>query len=191
MASNREFDLVIFGATGFTGQFVVEEVARTVQNDSIKWAVAGRNKEKLSEALKIATKEVGYELQNIPIIEADVANQESLVSMAKRTRLVLNTVGPYRFFGEQVVKACVESATHHLDVSGEPQYLETMQLLYNKKAEEKGIYIVGACGWDSIPCDVGLEFLNQNFGGELNSVETYMKLKAGPQVIYLINIFIH
>jgi len=94
---------------------------------------------------------------------------------------VLNTVGPYRFFGEQMVKACVETATSHLDISGEPDYMERMQLTYNKAARDKGIYIASACGWDSIPADLGIQFLKKNFNGEVNAVESYMSIKTGPQ----------
>ncbi|CAG2109206.1 unnamed protein product, partial [Medioppia subpectinata] len=79
-----------------------------------------------------------------------------------------------------VVKACVETATNHLDISGEPQYMESMQLKYNKAAQEKGIYIASACGWDSIPCDLGVQFLKKHFNGELNSVETFLTVKTGP-----------
>jgi len=180
----REFDLIVFGASGFTGQFVVEEVARTAQKDPIKWAIAGRSIQKLDQVLTTASTETGLDLKNIPKIEADISSDESLLAMSQRTRLVLNCVGPYRFYGEQVVKACVEAATNHIDISGEPQYMETMQLKYNKAAEEKGIYIISACGWDSIPCDLGVQYLKNNFDGELNAVETFMSIQTGPQVRY-------
>ena len=180
----REFDLIVFGASGFTGQFVVEEVARTAQKDAINWAISGRSVQKLEEVLNIASKEVGLDLKNIPKIVADVSSDESLQAMSRRTRLVLNCVGPYRFFGEQVVRACVETATNHIDISGEPQYMESMQLKYNKAAQEKGIYIISACGWDSIPSDLGVQYLKKHFDGELDAVETYMTIKTGPHVRY-------
>ncbi len=75
--------------------------------------------------------------------------------MASRARVVLNCVGPYRFFGEQVVRACLAGGAHHVDISGEPQFLESMQLKYGEEAESKGLYIIGSCGFDSIPSDVG------------------------------------
>jgi len=155
MTTNREFDCIIFGATGFTGQFVVEEVARTAVEDPIKWAVAGRSKDKLQQTLSDASKEVKMDLNGVTKIEADVSDESSLLAMCQQARLIINCVGPYRFFGEQVVKACIEAGTHHVDISGEPQFLELMQLQYFKQAQDKGIYIVGACGWDSIPCDLG------------------------------------
>ncbi len=76
----------------------------------------------------------------------------------------------------------METSTHHLDISGEPQFLEGMQLKYNKEAKEKGVYIIGCCGWDSIPVDLGVQYLKKHFGGELNSVETYLTTKNGPNV---------
>ena len=158
---NREFDIVVFGATGYTGQFVVEEVATTLQKENTKftWAIAGRNKNKLNEVLKTASKQVNQELDGIGLIEADVSNEESLLAMCKRTRLVMNCVGPYRLYGEPVIKACIEAGTHHVDISGEPCYMETVQLLHSKEAENKEIYIIGSCGWDSIPCDLGINFI--------------------------------
>lgn len=120
-------------------------------------------------------KKAGQDLSGIPIIIADVKDQQSLVDMAKKAKVVVNTCGPYRHFGEQVVKACIEAGTHHVDVSGEPQYMETMQLKYNEQAREKGVYIVSACGFDSIPADMGTVFLQENFNGTVNSVETYLR----------------
>lgn len=86
----------------------------------------------------------------------------------------MNTCGPYRFYGEAVVKACITAGTHHVDVSGEPQYMERMQLEYNDLAREKGVYVISACGFDSIPADLGTVFLENHFDGEVNSIETYL-----------------
>lgn len=104
----------------------------------------------------------------IPTIIANVRDEKSLVAMTSRAKLILNCCGPYRFLGEQVVKACIETGTHHIDVSGEPQYMERMQLEYNKPAKDKGIYIVSACGYDSIPTDMGVVFAQKKFEGNKN-----------------------
>lgn len=85
--------------------------------------------------------------------------------MTKMAKVIINCCGPYRFYGENVVKACVDTRTHHVDISGEPEYMERMQLKYHDIAKEKGIYIVSACGLDSIPADLGVVFLEQNFNG--------------------------
>ncbi|VDM67672.1 unnamed protein product [Strongylus vulgaris] len=100
--------------------------------------------------------------------------------MASKTKVIINAVGPYRLYGEPVVKAAVENGANHVDISGEPAYLEKMQMIYGEKAKEKGVYIVGACGWDSIPCDLGVNFLKEKFEGDLNHVETFVQMVSGP-----------
>lgn len=103
--------------------------------------------------------------------------------MAESTKIVLNCVGPYRFHGEQVIKACIEGRAHHIDISGEPQFLEKMQLHYNNQAKEKGIYIIGSCGWDSIPAEMGVVFARDNFDGDLNAVESYIELNSTEKIV--------
>lgn len=182
---SREFDAIIFGASGFTGQFVVEEMAVSVDTDSlykhnnIRWAVAGRNKDKILQVLKSAAINTNLEWCNqVPIIEADTDDYDSLVAMCKRTRLIITVVGPYRFYGEPLLKACIEAGTDYVDISGEPQFLEGMQLKYHQEAKEKGVYIVGASGWDSIPADVGTTWTKQQFQGDLNGVEIIVSSKS-------------
>lgn len=189
MSSEREFDLVIFGATGFTGFFVVRELLLSISEkpdeySNLKWAVAGRNVQKLSEALAKVGTELDKDLSSVVKIEADVNDAKSLAAMASRTRLVINCVGPYRFYGRQVVEACVNTGegTHHIDISGEPQYVESTQVEFNAKAKEKGILVLSCCGWDSVPCDLGVDFLKRNFNGKLHHVETFMATRPGPEV---------
>jgi len=183
------FDIVIFGATGFTGQFVVEELAKVLVAENappLSWAVAGRNEGKLKQVLETASAVTGVAgLEKTPIVIADVGSQESIDNMCKNTRLVLNCVGPYRSYGEQVVKACVEYGAHHIDISGEPYFLEKMELVYHKEAEKKGIYVIGACGFDSIPCEMGLVFCQQQFeaiedNGDFAYAESYLAFHEGP-----------
>ncbi|XP_077520909.1 saccharopine dehydrogenase-like oxidoreductase isoform X2 [Amblyomma americanum] len=178
MSSPRELDIVLFGATGVTGVYVVEELHRA--SEGLRWGVAGRSADKLRQTLRAAAKNLGLEedaLDKVPLIVADVADEASLLAMAKRTRLVLNTVGPYRFFGRQVVKACVDSGTHHIDISGEPQYLEQMRVDFHDEASEKGVVILSACGFDSIPA----EMMRQHFHGDLDQVESFVFFKGGPE----------
>nr|XP_042900273.1 saccharopine dehydrogenase-like oxidoreductase isoform X1 [Parasteatoda tepidariorum] len=179
---DREFDIIIFGATGYTGQYVIEELAHTSVSTNTKWAVAGRNKDKLSQSIEIVQGYLGegINIGNIPIIEADVKDVSSLSSMCKRCKLVINCVGPYKLFGEPVIQACIENGTHHVDLSGEMKYLEETQMKYFNAAREKRIYIVGACGFDSIPADYGLTVLKENFPGDLNSIEFYAFVGVGP-----------
>lgn len=183
--SEKRIDFVVFGASGFTGQFVVDEVARVIEEEggSMTMAVAGRSMEKLQKVLKESSQRTGKDLEETTIIIADVSSAESLADMCKQARVVLNCVGPYRFYGEQVVKACIENGAHHIDISGEPQYLERMQLLYSGKAREEGVYVVGACGFDSVPSDMGVAFLTDKFKGDLNSVEFFVSLHPGSDGI--------
>ncbi|CAG0886071.1 unnamed protein product [Darwinula stevensoni] len=181
------YDVVIFGATGFTGKYVVRDLIQTRKQFSefkdLTFAVAGRNKEKLCEALNWAissAKATDVDAGKVPIITADVSDQESLLSMCKKSKVLVDCVGPYRFYGEPVIKACIEGGSSYVDISGETYFLEKMQLDYHEQAEAKGVYIVGACGFDSIPGDMGTIFLQDNFEGELNSVETYLKTEQGP-----------
>ena len=182
---DREFDVIVFGASGFTGQYVVEEMAISMNDESLykrnnlRWAIAGRDRKKLNQVLKNVAKVTGLEwYRQVRIIEADTNNYESLVEMCKKTRLMISVVGPYRFFGEPLVKACVEATTDYVDVSGEPQFLEGMQLKYYEEAKKKGVYIVSAAGWDSVPADVGTTWTKQQFPGDLNGVEIVVSTKS-------------
>lgn len=161
-------DLVIFGATGFTGKHAIEYVYKfsKAEGRSLTWGVAGRSEQKLKEILDEQAKILEADFSQIPIIEADIKDEESLKRMAQRAKIIINCCGPYRFYGEPIVKACVENGTHQVDVSGEPQYIEKMQLEYHKAAQEKGVYIISTCGFDSIPADLGVVFLQQKFDGE-------------------------
>lgn len=171
MASSR-LDVVIFGATGFTGKHTVYEGVKILEN--LTWGIAGRNKEKLEAVLKEMGEKAKKDLSNIPIIIADVTNEESLKGMAERAKIIVNCCGPYRLYGEPVVKACINAGTNHVDVSGEPYYMELMNLNYNDLAREKGVYIVSACGFDSIPADIGVKFFEDKFDGEVHSIESYL-----------------
>lgn len=171
MADQNRFDVVIFGATGYTGKYAIRAAASLLKDN--RWAIAGRNKQKLEESLKEAGDKISQDLSEIPIIIADIKDEKSLVEMTKQAKVIANCCGPYRFLGEAVVKACVETGTSHVDVSGEPQFMETMQLNYHEAAREKGVYVVSACGFDSIPSEMGIAFLKEKFEGTVNSVEVY------------------
>ncbi|KAM9315923.1 saccharopine dehydrogenase-like oxidoreductase [Gastrophryne carolinensis] len=188
MASGgRPYQLVIFGASGFTGQFVVEEVARAAdgadfRDQELRWAVAGRSKKKLQEVLdKAAQRLARPQLKSIDIIICDTGDAASLAEMAQKASVVLDCVGPYRFYGEPVVKACVENGAHFIDISGETQYLETMYLKYNSQAAENGVYVIGSSGFDSVPADLGVLFTRNSLQGTLTAVESFLSYKAGPE----------
>ncbi|RUS75726.1 hypothetical protein EGW08_016508 [Elysia chlorotica] len=179
---SKRYDLVIFGASGFTGQFVVDQVAKLAEEENLTWAVAGRLKPKLMKVLSEASIRTGKKLSDIPMIIADTDSLSSLERMARQARVVLNCVGPYRFFGEPVVKACIASGAHHLDISGEPQFLETIQHLYHDKAKQNNVMVIGATGFDSVPAESGVMFLQEKFeGGQLTNIESYLSIQHGPK----------
>nr|XP_015206961.1 PREDICTED: saccharopine dehydrogenase-like oxidoreductase [Lepisosteus oculatus] len=185
-SSTRPYEIIVFGASGFTGQFVAEEVARTSAEGpkgTLKWAVAGRCRQKLEKVLdQVAETLSKPELKSeVDIIIADVGEPDSLAAMCKQGVIVLNCVGPYRFYGEPVVKACVENGAHCIDICGEPQFLEGMQLNYNKEAAEKGVYIIGSCGFDSIPADMGVLYTRDQFKGTLTAIESFLTVHTGPE----------
>ena len=153
MTSKREFDVIVWGATGFTGSLVVEYIYNNYKNKSLKWAIAGRSIEKLNEVrLKSAD-------NTIPIISANSDDIESLQSMVKRTKVVCTTVGPYALYGSNLVKACVESKTDYCDLAGEVQWIRKMIDQHHQKAKSNNVKIVNCCGFDSIPSDMGVYFI--------------------------------
>ncbi|VDM94440.1 unnamed protein product [Onchocerca ochengi] len=173
------YDIVLYGASGFTGAYVLKLLVKEQNQQNVSFAVAGRSEARLKKLLENTSKEMGKDLQNIPIIIADSHDESTLAAMAKQAKVIINVVGPYRLYGEAVVKAAVENGASHVDISGEPAFLESMQMKYNDIAQKKGLYVVGACGWDSIPCDLGVNFLKNKFNGQLNHVETFVQINSG------------
>ncbi|GMR61919.1 hypothetical protein PMAYCL1PPCAC_32114 [Pristionchus mayeri] len=178
---SARYDIVVYGATGFTGVYVVKVLATAAIFKGKSIAVAGRNEEKLRAVLEDVFQETGNDVvRKYPIIVADSSKDESLNNMARQARVIINTVGPYIIHGEAVVRAAVNNSASHLDISGEPAFLERMEQRYGKMAKDKGVYIVGACGFDSIPSDLGTDFLKRHFDGTLAWVETCFRLNRGP-----------
>ena len=153
MTNEREFDVIVWGATGFTGSLVVEYIYNNYKNKNLNWAIAGRSIEKLKKVrLKSAD-------DTIPVISANSDDLDSLQSMVKRTKVVCTTVGPYALYGSNLVKACVESKTHYCDLAGEVQWIRKMIDQYHEKAKSSNVKIVNCCGFDSIPSDMGVYFI--------------------------------
>jgi saccharopine dehydrogenase (NAD+, L-glutamate forming) len=149
-ASGRGLDLVVFGATGFTGALVSEYLAVHAPA-GVRWAVAGRNPDRL-RALR---DRLGVE---VPAIPADVDDPGSLRRLAESARVVATTVGPYLRYGEPLVAACAAAGTDYLDLTGEPEFVDLMYLRHHATAERTGARLVHACGFDSVPYDLGAQF---------------------------------
>ncbi|KAJ8734744.1 hypothetical protein PYW08_013994 [Mythimna loreyi] len=175
-------DLVIFGATGFTGKQAVIYMAKLAKKYGIgSWGIAGRSETKLNSVMKEVSNKTGEDVSSVKIILADIDDEKALKDMCSQTRVIVNCCGPYRMYGEPVVKAAVENKTNYVDVSGEPQFMELMQLRYDEQAREAGVFVISACGWDSIPCDLGVIFLKKHFAGTLHSVESYLNNYLPPE----------
>lgn len=170
----KKFDVIIFGASGYTGKYAIRESIKILKD--LNWAVAGRNKEKLENILQEIGIKLNADLSKIPIVVADVMDEKSIREMTAQAKVIVNCCGPYYLYGEIVIKACIESSTSHVDLSGEPQFIEKMQLKYHDLAQEKGIYIISPCGLESIPVEMGIEYMERNFNGTLNSVESYLRM---------------
>jgi short subunit dehydrogenase-like uncharacterized protein len=149
----RELDVVVLGATGFTGALTAEYLAAHGPG-ATRWAVAGRNRGKL-EALR---DRLGVDVQ---VLEADISDQASLRRVAEASRVVVTTVGPYLRYGEPVVAACAEAGTDYADLTGEPEFVDRMYLRYHATAQRTGARLVHACGFDSVPHDLGALFTVQ------------------------------
>ncbi len=178
--ADREFDLVLMGATGFTGQLVAEYLLGQYGADrDLRWALAGRNRDKL-EAVR---SDLGADASDLPLIEADSFDRASLDAMARRTRVVLTTVGPYALYGEELVAACAANGTDYCDLSGEVPFMHRMIDAHSDAARDSGARIVHCCGFDSIPSDLGVMVLQdeaeRRFGKPMERVGLRVKAARG------------
>jgi short subunit dehydrogenase-like uncharacterized protein len=151
--SPRDLDIVLFGATGFTGALTAEYLAAH-RPDGTRWAIAGRDRRKL-DALR---ERLGAD---VAVVEADVDDPASLRRMAEASRVVATTVGPFLRYGEPLVAACAQAGTDYVDLAGEPGFVDQMYLRHHATAERTGARLIHSCGFDSIPHDLGALFTVQ------------------------------
>ena len=171
MAADREFDVVVYGASGFTGQLVAEYLNRRYGlGGELRWALAGRSEDKIRAVMA----ESGLPAE-LPVLVADSSDAAALQALAARTKVVLTAVGPYQLYGSDLVAACVAEGTDYVDLCGEPNWMRTMIDQHDAAARESGARIVFSCGFDSIPSDLGVFFLQQTakekFGGVAGAVK--------------------
>ena len=169
MTQDREFDVVIFGATGFTGQLVAEYFQQAyADNPDVRFALAGRNKQKLEDV----SKQLGT---SVPLLVADGEDSDALNQMVAKTSVVITTVGPYQLYGEKLLAACVDNGTGYVDLCGEPAWMHKMIEKYEEKAKASGAAIVFSCGFDSVPFDLGVFALQQHAVEETGAMLPYIK----------------
>lgn len=156
MNQSREFDIIIWGASGFTGRLVAEYLFKQYgTSGNLKWAMAGRNQQKLETVrATIADK-------SVPIVVADSSDETSIKQMVLRTKVICTTVGPYAIYGSKLVAACVENKAHYCDLAGEVQWMRQMIDKHQQTAQANGVKIVHSCGFDSIPSDMGVYFIQR------------------------------
>jgi short subunit dehydrogenase-like uncharacterized protein len=152
--AERRFDIVLFGATGFTGGLTAEYLAANAPAET-RWALAGRNRSKL-EAVRSRLAAQHPQAAELELLHADVTDPDSVLAIAEATRVVITTVGPYILYGEPLVAACAKAGTDYVDLTGEPEFVDTMWLRYHDEARRSGARIVHSCGFDSIPYDLGV-----------------------------------
>ncbi len=191
--SEREFELVVYGATSFVGQILCHYLAEEFHYPDNNWAMAGRSKSKLNQ-VRLS---LGKPHAAVRYLVADAGDEDALREMCEQTRVVISTVGPYALYGETLVKVCAETGTDYCDLTGEPQWIRRMIERYQATAHKTGARIVHCCGFDSIPSDLGTYFLQQvamqQLGGYCQQVKMRVNgLKGGASggtIASMVNVY--
>jgi len=178
--ASKNFDIILFGATSFVGKIATRYLFSEIGlNSDIKWAIAGRCEKKLNQLKQ----SLGSDAVDLTVIIADSCNPQSLNRLCQHSRVILSTVGPYALYGEPLIKACVENGTDYCDLTGEAYWIKLMLDKYQDKAQRSGARIINCCGFDSIPSDLGVHFLQQvaqrQYGHCLNKVKLRVKSMKG------------
>ena len=169
------FDLIVFGATSFVGRILSRYLLeRHGVNGSLRWALAARSEARLSELRTT----LGAQASDLALVVADAADEASLRAMCARTRVVVSTVGPYALHGEPLVKVCAQTGTDYCDLTGEVQWIRRMIDRYEASARKSGARIVHCCGFDSIPSDLGVHFLQRGAIGRFGVPCTRVKMRV-------------
>lgn len=192
--TQTNYDLVVFGATSFVGQILTRYLAEyfSTQQEQLSWAIAGRSQQKLQD-LKSSLGTLG---ESLPILIADASNQVELNALCAQTRVVVSTVGPYALYGEPLIQACVNNSTDYCDLTGETQWIKKMIEKYESQAQQSGARIVHCCGFDSVPSDMGVYYLQQQAQKQFNAPATQVSMRvktlkggaSGGTVASLINV---
>lgn len=175
---NKAYDLIIFGASGFTGKLVAEYLLKQYGiGGEIRWAIAGRNQEKLEQIRK----EIGAE--GLPIEIADSLDEQSVNKLVQKTKVICTTVGPYAIYGDKLLKACVDHKVHYCDLTGEVQWIRRSIDQHHETAKVNQTKVVHCCGFDSIPSDMGVHFLQKEaqkeWGTYAKSIKFRLKAAKG------------
>lgn len=172
-----EYDVVLWGATGFTGRFVAEHLAEHYSLEDLDWAIAGRNADRLS-GLRDQLTEYDPDLASLDILTGDALDRDSLDAIAERTSVVCSTVGPYAEYGSGLVEACLDARTDYCDLTGELHWIRQMIDAHHATAADRGVRIVHACGFDAVPSDLGTLLVQshavETIGSRCSRVDAYV-----------------
>jgi short subunit dehydrogenase-like uncharacterized protein len=176
--TEREYDVVLYGATGFTGRQTVAYLAAHADASRVRWAIAGRSRERL-ERVRADVGAPGP----ADVIVADAADQRAVDAMAARTRVLLTTAGPFAVHGTPIVDACVRARTHYVDITGETAWVRDLVAAYHERAAAEGTRVVPFCGFDSVPSDLGtllvVRHLRESLGAPCAEARGYFRLRGG------------
>lgn len=179
MSHTRELDIVIFGATGFTGQQTCRYFAENVPRSQTRWAIAGRSEAKLQELRA----QLGAGFEDLPLLVADALEIDALRELTARTQVILTTAGPYSKHGSLLVKACIDTQTDYVDITGETPWVREMIDTHHARAQRRGVRIIHCCGVDSIPADLIALWLSREaqsrWGEGLHSMKALYQLRGG------------
>ena len=167
---DKKYEIIVYGATGFTGQICCKYLRDNYKD--LVWAIAGRNKEKLGQIKS------DFNLE-CDVVVADGADLEALRSLTSQTKVVLSTAGPFARYGSLLVQACVENSTHYTDITGENHWVKGLIDKHHEEAASKGIRIIPSCGYDSIPSDIGAFFTVSQFNKPVSRVDVYQEALGG------------
>lgn len=175
MTIEREYDVVLFGASGFTGRLVAHYLAETSRKTPLRWALAGRNASKLDEVRREVSSLLP-EGARLPVIEASSDDAAALGRMARAAKVVITTVGPYARYGEPLVEACIREGADYVDLTGEPSFVNRLLERHDAAARAAGVRIVNCCGFDSIPHDLGVLYTVEKLPrGEAITIEGFVR----------------
>jgi short subunit dehydrogenase-like uncharacterized protein len=174
--THRPYDIVLYGATGFVGQQTAQYFSQKTRGGELRWAIAGRNRQKLES--------VGANLGiEIDILVADSQDQEAIDAIVAQTRIILSTAGPFALYGNAIVDACVRFKTHYVDITGETPWVKEICDRHHAQASLDGTRIIPCCGFDSVPSDLGtyllIRYMQQELGVACQSVKAYFQIAGG------------
>lgn len=184
--NHKRYDIIVWGASGFTGRLVAEYLLERYgpggpdngngdsAGDGLNWALGGRNQTKL----ELVRDELGANAATLPIVTGDSADASSMDALASQTKVICSTVGPYAKYGSELVAACVKHGTDYCDLAGEPQWIRQMIDSHHEAAQESGARIVNSCGFDSVPSDIGVYFLQRYAQQQLGETCRHIKLRV-------------